>query len=169
MIARFRRRVHVLVDSTGLQERHGARSRRSWRKLHLALDADSGEIIAHTLTDQDTGDVSQVEPLLDQIGGPIGQFTADGAYDGKPTYDTVINHARLSPSSFPLASTRPNRSTIDLPTKGTAYRRNQQRRPDEMAGLQPLRPTLAGRDRHRAIQVHHRATFAGTVASRSAD
>ncbi|MBB6414235.1 hypothetical protein HNQ71_006944 [Mesorhizobium sangaii] len=51
--------VHVLVDSTGLQvygagqwleEKHGARSRRSWRKLHLALDADSGEIIAHTLT-----------------------------------------------------------------------------------------------------------------------
>ena len=94
--------VHVLVDSTGLQvygagqwleDKHVARSRRSWRKLHLALDADSGEIIAHTLTDQDTGDVSQVEPLLDQIGGPIGQFTADGAYDGKPTYDAVINHS----------------------------------------------------------------------------
>lgn len=93
--------VHVLVDSTGLQvygagqwleEKHGARSRRSWRKLHLALDADSGEIIAHTLADRDTGDVSQVEPLLDQIGGPIGQFTADGAYDGKSTYDAVTDH-----------------------------------------------------------------------------
>jgi hypothetical protein len=56
------------------------------------LDADSGEIIAHTLTDQDAGDVSQVAPLLDQIDGPIGQFTADGAYDGKPTYDAVIDH-----------------------------------------------------------------------------
>ncbi|MER9165753.1 IS5 family transposase, partial [Mesorhizobium sp. M0715] len=76
-----------------LEERHGARSRRRWRKLHLALDADSGEIIAHILTDQDTGDVSQVEPLLDQIGGPIGQFTADAAYDGKPTYGAVINHS----------------------------------------------------------------------------
>lgn len=50
--------MHVLIDSTGLQvygagqwleEKHGARSRRSSRKLHLALDADSGEIIAHTL------------------------------------------------------------------------------------------------------------------------
>jgi len=59
--------LHVLIDSTGLQvygagqwlaEKHGARSRRGWRKLHLALDADSGEIVAHTLTDQDTGDVS---------------------------------------------------------------------------------------------------------------
>lgn len=59
-------------------EKHGAKSRRGWRKLHLALDASSGEIIAHTMTDQDTGDTSQVAPLLDQIGGPVGQFTADG-------------------------------------------------------------------------------------------
>ena len=49
----------------------------------------SGEIIAHTLTDQGTGDVAQVEPLLDQIGDLIGQFTADGAYDGKSTYQDV--------------------------------------------------------------------------------
>ena len=68
---------------------------------HLALDADSGEIIAHTLTDQDTGDVSQVEPLLDQIGDPIGQFTADGANDGKPTYDTVIDHSAAAAIVIP--------------------------------------------------------------------
>ena len=102
--------VHVLVDSTGLQvygagqwleEKHGARSRRGWRKLHLALDTDSGEIIAHILTDQDTGDVSQVAPLLDQTDGPIGQFTADGAYDGRPTYDTVINHSAAAAIVIP--------------------------------------------------------------------
>jgi len=94
--------VHILVDSTGLQvygagqwleEKHGARWRRGWRKLHVALDADSSEIIAHTMTDQDAGDASQVEPLLNQIDGRIGQFTADGAYDGKPTYDAVTDHS----------------------------------------------------------------------------
>jgi hypothetical protein len=94
--------VHVLIDSTGLQvygagqwleEKHGARTRRGWRKLHLALDADSGEIVAHVMTEQDTGDASQVDPLLAQIAVPIGQFTADGAYDGKPTYDTVTSHS----------------------------------------------------------------------------
>jgi hypothetical protein len=80
--------VHVLLDSTGLEiygagqwlvEKHGSRSRRGWRKLHLALDAGSGEIIAHVMTGDDTGDVSQVEPLLDQVDTPIGQCTADGA------------------------------------------------------------------------------------------
>ncbi|MET3616142.1 hypothetical protein ABID16_004491 [Rhizobium aquaticum] len=94
--------IHVLVDSTGLkvygtgqwlEEKHGTKSRRGWRKLHLAVDADSGEIIAHSLTDQEAGDTSQLKPLLDQIDDEIGQFTADGAYDGYPTYDAVLRHS----------------------------------------------------------------------------
>ena len=68
-------------------------SRRSWRKLHLAVDADSGEIIAQSLTDQETGDASQLEPLLAQIAEEIDQFTADGAYDGYPSYDAVLRHS----------------------------------------------------------------------------
>jgi len=90
--------LHVLIDSTGLQvygagqwleAKHGAKSRRKWRKLHLAVDAASGMIVARTLTDQDADDPFQVEPLLDQIGGPIGRVMADGAYDGAPTYRTI--------------------------------------------------------------------------------
>ena len=76
-----------------LEEKHGVKSRRNWRKLHLAVDADSGEIIAHRLTDQNTDDPSQVAPLLDQVDGEIDQFTADGAYDGKPTYQAILQHS----------------------------------------------------------------------------
>jgi hypothetical protein len=43
---------------------------KAWRRIPSrlaqaasALDADSGKIVAHTLTDQDTGVVSQVAPL----------------------------------------------------------------------------------------------------------
>ena len=32
-------------------------------------------------------------PMLNQISIPIRQFTADGAYDGKPTYDAIIGHS----------------------------------------------------------------------------
>jgi hypothetical protein len=90
--------LHVLIDSTGLQvygagqwleAKHGAKSHRKWRKLHLAVDAANGMIVAQTLTDQDVDDPSQVGPLLDQINDPIGQVTADGAYDGSPTYQTI--------------------------------------------------------------------------------
>ncbi|WP_271024194.1 IS5 family transposase [Rhizobium sp. RCAM05973] len=115
--------VHVLIDSTGLEvygagqwleEKHGAKSRRAWRKLHLALDADNGEIIAHVMTDQDAGDASQVEPLLDQIDGPIGKLTADGAYDGEPTYDTVTNHSADAAVVIPPRSNAINRSDAGI-------------------------------------------------------
>src|SRR3954462_4850916 len=51
--------MHLLVDSTGLKlcgagewlvEKHGTRTRRSWRKLHLGVDADTGQIVASALT-----------------------------------------------------------------------------------------------------------------------
>ena len=45
------------------------------------------------MTDQDAGDASQVEAMLDQIDDPIGQFTGDGAYDGNPTYGAVTKHS----------------------------------------------------------------------------
>src|SRR4051812_49821876 len=82
--------VHLIVDSTGLKlcgpgewlvEKHGARTRRGWRKLHLATDADTGRIVASALTDHDVDDGSRVGPLLDQVDGPVASFTADGAFD----------------------------------------------------------------------------------------
>ena len=71
--------MHLLVDSTGLKlygagewlvEKHGTKRRRSWRKLHLGVDAETGRIVAATLTDRDEDDASQVGPLLDQVDGP---------------------------------------------------------------------------------------------------
>jgi hypothetical protein len=62
-------------------EKHGTRTRRSWRTLHIGLDADTGRIVAAELTRNDVDDGSQVGPLLDQIAGAVASFTADGAYD----------------------------------------------------------------------------------------
>ena len=69
-----------MIDSTGLKvfgagdwlhEKHGGKPRRTWRKLHLAVDPDNGEILASELTTTDDGDASLVGPLLDQIDCPI--------------------------------------------------------------------------------------------------
>src|SRR5664279_1624538 len=93
--------IHLVIDSTGLkvvgageglQEKHGARARRTWKKLHLAVNADTGMVMALTLTGNDVGDPSQVAPLLDQIDATIASVTADGAYDGMPTYEVVAAH-----------------------------------------------------------------------------
>ncbi|WP_368518414.1 IS5 family transposase [Rhizobium sp.] len=121
--------VHVLIDSTGpevygagqwLEEKHDTNSRRTWRKLHLALDADSGEIIAHVMTDQDTGNGSQVEPLLGQIDTPIRQITPDGAYGGKPTYNDVIKHGADAVVVIP-----PRNNAINCSDTETASQRDR--------------------------------------------
>jgi Transposase DDE domain len=69
--------LHLVIDSTGLklfgqgewdEEKHG-RVRRSWRKLHLAVDADTGEIVASVLTENGADDAGQVPALLEQAEG----------------------------------------------------------------------------------------------------
>jgi hypothetical protein len=49
--------IHLLVDSTGLKlcgagewllEKHNTRQRRSWRTLHIGVDADTSEIVVAT-------------------------------------------------------------------------------------------------------------------------
>src|SRR3954451_6643993 len=64
-----------------LLEKHGTKPRRSWRKLHIGMDAETGQIVASTLTTHDVDDGPQVGPLLDQVAGPLASFTGDGAYD----------------------------------------------------------------------------------------
>jgi hypothetical protein len=68
--------MHLLVDSTGLKlcgagewllEKHGTKTRRAWRTLHIGTDTDTGRIVAATLTGSDACDASQVGPLLDQV------------------------------------------------------------------------------------------------------
>jgi len=114
--------VHLLIDSTGLkvygagewlQEKHGVKARRTWRKLHLAVDADTGLVMASTLTANDVGDPSQVAPLLDQVNTGIGSVTADGAYDGAPTYDTIAARAGNIPVIIPPPVTAVLSATAD--------------------------------------------------------
>ena len=87
--------IHILIDSTGLkiygageweEPKHGKGRRKGWMKLHLAIDENSKEIEASTLTDHLTSDASQVKPLLDNVDAEIGDVKADGAYD----YDSVL-------------------------------------------------------------------------------
>jgi hypothetical protein len=90
--------VHLLIDSTALRlcgpgewltEKHGTRRRRSWRKLHIGVDAETGQILASELTTSDGEDGSHVEPLLDQITLPLASLIGDGAYDQAGIYSTV--------------------------------------------------------------------------------
>jgi len=119
--------VHLLVDSTGLKlcgpgewlvEKHGTKARRSWRKLHLGRDADTGQIVAATLTTHDVDDGSQVGPLLDQVDGPIASFTGDGAYDQESVYASVgERHPEAAVIVPPRATAVPSQTVEREPTQ----------------------------------------------------
>ena len=119
--------VQLLVDSTGLKlcgpgewliEKHGTRRRRSWRKMHIGVDADTGQIVASELTTHDVDDGSQVGPLLDQVAGPVASFTGDGAYDQDGVYASV---AERHPDALiivpPRSSAVPSKTAETAPTQ----------------------------------------------------
>jgi Transposase DDE domain len=89
----------------------------TWRKLHLAVDAASGMILAQTLTDQDIDDPSQIGSLLDQIDDRIVQVTADGAYDGAPNHQTMAQHGDGIEVVIPPRVTAVPSGQLDKPTQ----------------------------------------------------
>jgi hypothetical protein len=119
--------VHLLVDSTGLRlcgpgewlvEKHGSRTRRSWKKLHLGVDADTGEIIATTLTSHDVDDGSQVAPLLDEVKCPVASFTGDGAFDRDDVYDEIVmRHPDAAIIVPPRSNAVPSNAAATAPTQ----------------------------------------------------
>jgi len=88
----------IVVDSTGIKvygegewkvRKHGVSKRRTWRKLHLAVDADNHDIVATVVTENDVGDCQVLPELLDQIEGELGSVAADGAYDTREAYEAI--------------------------------------------------------------------------------
>jgi hypothetical protein len=124
--------VHVVIDATGLKlygagawlaEKHGERGQRTWRKLHLAVDPNSGEILASELTTTEAGDAALVGPLLDQITGPIASVTADGAYDGEPVYRAVAERQPDPPVTVIIP---PRTTAVPSPTADSAPNQRDQ-------------------------------------------
>ena len=90
--------VFLLVDSTGLKvygegewkvRKHGWSKRRTWRKLHLAINEKTQEIEAEVLTDNATDDAAVVDELLEQTKNRTKKFGGDGAYDKWKVYRTL--------------------------------------------------------------------------------
>jgi hypothetical protein len=89
-------RIHVVIDSTGLKvygegewkvRIHGYSKRRTWRKLHLAVDEQNNRILGLVLTTNDFKDNEVFIPLVEQIDlKNIKQVTGDGAYDDKKCF-----------------------------------------------------------------------------------
>ena len=94
------KKMHIVVDSTGLKvfgegewkvRKHGKEKRRTWLKLHLAIDESTNDIEAVMLTADDVHDSETLPNMLNQIDGVVEQVTGDGAYDTHDSYQAAID------------------------------------------------------------------------------
>jgi Transposase DDE domain len=97
--------IDIVVDSTGLKvfgagewrsDAYRHPKRRTWRKLHLSINAVSQEIVAEMLTSQKCDDADLVPELLAQIESSVKKLYGDGAYDKWKVYDE-LDHQEIQP------------------------------------------------------------------------
>ena len=88
--------VHILIDSSGLSVHVGRLRKpprtRDYRKLHLCVDEQTGEVVACELTSKRARDASRVASLVGQIDRPISSARADTGYDTGGVYEALENH-----------------------------------------------------------------------------
>ena len=92
----------------------------SWRKVHLSLDADTGELVARGLTGNDLDGAGRTPVLLEQVDAEIASVTADGVYDGEPVYQAVASRQPDKPPDVitpPRSSAAPGALTEDAPSQ----------------------------------------------------
>ena len=94
--------INLVLDSTGMKiygegewkvRKHGYSKHRTWRKLHLGADPDSGKIRAVLMTENSISDAAVVKDMLAQIEQILLSAAADGAYDKRKVYEALNGHS----------------------------------------------------------------------------
>ncbi|CRL44600.1 Transposase DDE domain protein [Sodalis glossinidius str. 'morsitans'] len=81
----------LVIDGTEWKVRqHGADRRRVWRKLHMAADSVTHEIICADLSLSGTTDAQALPALINQTQRKIREASADGAYDTRYCHDALL-------------------------------------------------------------------------------
>ena len=84
-------RLNVIFDSTGVKvfgegewkvRKHGYSKRRTWRKVHVGICADTGQVVVSAITSNNVSDDTAMVPMMGVLEGvPLGDVLGDGAYD----------------------------------------------------------------------------------------
>jgi hypothetical protein len=153
--------IDIVIDSTGLKvfgagewrsDAYRHPRRRTWRKLHLSINAHSQEIVAEMLTSKKCDDADLVPEILTQIQPPVAKLYGDGAYDKWKLYDILAREAILP---------------VIPPRRGAAIKRhgncagNPLPRDEAVRGIRRL-----GRRRWKEQSGYHRRSLVETSMSR---
>jgi Transposase DDE domain len=88
----------IIIDASGIKvlgegewkvKVHGKGRPRKWIKLHLAIDANTQEIVAELTTESDIGDSTAFPCLFAQVNHRVDKVLADGAYDSGDIRDLI--------------------------------------------------------------------------------
>lgn len=99
------KQLHLVMDSTGLKvygegewkvRQHGYSKHRTWRKIHIAVNAADGMIHAAELTTNGVDDAAVVAPVLEKIKSTVKRFGGDGAYDKTKVY-ALLEKKKIEP------------------------------------------------------------------------
>lgn len=92
--------IHLVVDATGIKiygegewkmRQHGKEKRRTWRKLHIAVNEATNDIVMSVVTGANVHDSEALNSLLKLSGLNVSQVTGDGAYDTHDCYKSAID------------------------------------------------------------------------------
>ena len=99
-------KLALAVDSTGLKvygegewkvRKHGVSKRRTWLKLHIAIDIKTQEIVAVSLTSNDKDDAEMAVEMLKDKVDKVESFHGDGAYDDFKCRKLFANAKQIIP------------------------------------------------------------------------
>jgi len=84
-------KLNVIFDSTGVKvfgegewkvRKHGYSKRRTWRKVHVGMCADSGQVVVGAMTSNNVSDEEAMIHMMEALDGiALGDVLGDGAYD----------------------------------------------------------------------------------------
>jgi len=90
--------AHLVIDATGVKvfgegewkvRKHGSEGRRTWRKVHFAVDSGSHEVVSAVVSLDSVHDSEALPTLLNPLRRKIEQVSADGAYDTRDCYKVI--------------------------------------------------------------------------------
>jgi IS5 family transposase len=153
--------LHLVVDATGVKvygegewkvRQHGYSKRRTWRKLHLGVDEQTGEVVAAVVATNNFTDGQLLEELLEQVEDALKQVTGDGAYDKRHCYEAIAE--------------RGARAVIP-PQQGARIWRHGNRKEERLARDENVRRIRAvGRRKWKRESGYHRRSLAETTMFR---
>jgi hypothetical protein len=91
--------LHIVADSSGIKvfgegewkvRKHGYTKRRTWTKIHMAVDAGTHDVLSVEITDKNTHDCTVLPALLTDIPS-LRQVSLDGAYDTRDCYHAITS------------------------------------------------------------------------------